>query len=752
MSTVNKGSVWYAEIPGIPRRVPFAPITNDRMADYYHLNNADAISDYRQQEIEALAEKIRSMPALPFAEAREREMLRLTDYYEAFATLFGIDLREVARTRTQTNATVMYTSPLLLQAMFDDKGREDAQGLTFFESRIQAGGFSFNATSINIIEGYPMSFSVLKRSLHDAGGEYEIDYPAVSLPREAFWRLKQWHAAAQPKLSFDENPILTHIADAFSYRIHDWIHQAILYDASSATRIFQKWSDDSYFVEHFFQDPSMINYEFMSDKIHYLVWQQLFDEHPGIKEILIENTNIFFHYLESFDEWLKAKDQDVANGKLTNFLGYVGLRSLFNIIPIDTLKNRFDGIPRFTDIQNLLPEKYQAYLSKLYEPIDQLLIPFRKGKNASISLQQILDEYVTGLREEFQTQKLMSISGELWKLGKQNKLQELLTSLPDMIIQQINEQSDIRLMDPRILMLLNNMVHGLAGLFGEVAPGAILSRLEVDPSGYFYLMIDQDEIDTSSTHFVTTPYRKEAILIQVPWDYPGSFAVTITRSQNVLVSQVGASEQVAPGTILLINIENKRLAKELLNTLVGSDARVAFDTFWNKLNAERTRGHIALGDAYPYEYNKVQEVFRIEPGNLSVDLRNNPVLNPGYYETKPASRRVARLPGPISMDSGKGNTRRRVLFGCIAENHVQYETLDVFPVDAVSFDKFYQADRSSLPPLRLSSAFAKHLGIESTETANLAAQITFEHLVLINDAIIHGFRGKPQVVKLSSLL
>ena len=408
-------------ISGVPKRHHFPPIVSDQIADFYRLTDTKMIEDFRKQEIAKLASLIREIPALPFSEAREQEMLRLSEYYEAFATLFGIDLREVARTRTQINATIMYTSPILLQAMFDDTGQEDKRGQTFFESRIHAGGFSFNATSINIVEGYPMSFSVLKRTLSDLSGDYEINYPAVSLPREAFWLIKRWDDIKYPDKPLGDNPLLAYIADTFSYRIHDWVHQAILYDTNSATRIFQKWSDDSFFVEHFFHDPSMINYEFISDKIHYLVWQQLFHEYPNLKGMLLTQTNNFLEDLDSFEQWMNMQgdrnDTDHTSQRMANFLGYVGLRGLFNIIPIHELRAVFEKNLRFRTVQKIFPEKYAAYLTKLYEPIDQLAIPFRKGKSTRLSLQHVLEEYVSGLREEFQMQRLLSISGNCGRRG-----------------------------------------------------------------------------------------------------------------------------------------------------------------------------------------------------------------------------------------------------------------------------------------------------------------------------------------------
>jgi hypothetical protein len=729
-------------IPGIPKRDDFAPIIHAQMDEYYALTDPAAIGKFREREIETLAEKIRTLPRLPFNEAREREMLRLTQYYEAFATLFGIDLREIARTRTQINATVMYTSPILLQAMFDDKGGEDAQGLTFFESRIQAGGFSFNATSINIIEGYPMSFSVLKRILQDDGGDYEIDYPAVSLPREAFLQLQRWHASAYPDLPLAKNPILTFIADAFSYRIHDWIHQAILYDANSASRIFQKWSDDSYFVEHFFHDPAMINYEFMSDKIHYLVWGQLFDEHASIKEIMLENVNVFLRHLDAFEAWH-------TNPKLANFLGYVGLRGLFNILSIDDLKTHLTHNPRFAIIHELLPEQYRGYLAKLYEPVDQLFIPFRKGQNTRISLQQILEEYAAGLREEFQAQKLISISSELWKMGTRGDLTDLLHSIPESIAWQINDRMDIRFMDPRVLILIDKLIQRLGRSFIPEALDPLLARIEIDPGGYFYLRIDQDEVDPNS--FITVPYQKEAILIQLPWDYSEPLTVILTRSQNMLTTQIGASDQVTPGGILLVNVENERLAKGLLNTLTTPDSKSTFDFFWQRLNTERARGHIALGDAYPYDWAKAQSVFNVPQECISLDAHQRQILRAGYYQTRPAQRRAARSRGPISMNSNNGNAQRRILYGCVAENHVRGETSDIFPVDSRSFDRFYQADRLSLHPFKITPIFAKRTAFDSIEHANHAVRDIFETLSIINDVIMYGFRGKPQKVTFDSL-
>jgi hypothetical protein len=746
----------YQKIPEVPQREHFQPIVNARLFDFYGLSDQQDREDFQKRELEELSSQINQIPVLPFGEAREREILRLTQYYEAFSTLFGVDLREVARTRTQINSTVMYTSPLLLQAMFQDKERGEEQGRTFFESRIQVGGFSFNATSINIINGYSFGFSVLKCSRADSTGPYEINYPAVSLPRMVFGRLKKWHASSFPNTPFDENLILSYIADTFSYRIHDWIHQAILYDADSTTRIFQKWSDDSYFVEHFFSDPSMINYEFMSDKIHYLVWQQLFKESLRAKDLIFQNAVKFMGALDLFHAWMMETDEervnDHENKLLIDYLAYVGFRGLFNIIPIDELQETLKEHRYFLHARKLLPEKYLGYLAKLYEPLDQLTIPFRKETNAHLSLQQIIDEYVNGLREEFQVQRLMSISGELWRLGAENKLQGLLLSLPGSITQQLNEKADIRSFDPRIFNLLNNMIGILKSQVGNKVLDKIISRIEVDVDGYFYLSIDQDEVDTSPLCMSLVDYAKEAILTQLPWDNEHALSLVLKRSQNVVADQVGAVSKINPGELILINVANKTLAHNLLREVDYLKTSALFNVFWKRVSAERSRGHVSLGDMYPYDFEKARSIFLISAEDIQKDNFGNLILKTGYYATAPAKRRVARLIGPLSMDAGYNNERRRVLYGGIAKNHVMEESLDIFPVDAASFDLFYHTNRFALPALKVSEPFVKRMGFKSIDQANDAIKIILESLEVINSARIHGYRGKPQAVKLLNLI
>ena len=310
----------------------------------------------------------------------------------------------------------------------------------------------------------------------------------------------------------------------------------------------------------------------------------------------------------------------------------------------------------------------------------------------------------------------------------------------------------MRHLDPRILHMLNKSFTDIDHTFGKNALKRIVSRVEIDANGYFYFMINQDEVDTSShSSFTEVPYRKKAILIQLPWDYGEPLTVTLTRSQNVIAMQIGASEQVLPGEIVLVNIDNRRLAEELLNALETMGSKRTFDAFWQKLNLERARGHITLGDIYPYDWDKAKDVFVIESENITYDA-GRLILQPGYYETKPAYRRATRLVGPVSMNTGKGHTRRRVLSGCVVENHIQKNSIDLFPVDALSFDRFYQADRTSLPPLYLSSILEQRIGIDSQELSNQAVHIMLENLELINAALIHGFRGKPQKVLIHSLL
>ncbi|KXK08769.1 MAG: hypothetical protein UZ21_OP11001000321 [Microgenomates bacterium OLB22] len=543
---------------------------NPDLDQYYSLSGTKR-DEFRKNEIEQLAQKIKSLTSGTFSDIRDKEITRLEPYYHAFARVFNIDLRSVAITRIQQMATTMLSSIILIQSLFDENPTDSQQGLTFFDSRREAGGIGFNANSEVRIAGKTMVFSVVKRQFSDSEGAFEVDLPAYSLPREVFSLLQKWHKDAYGVKPFDDNPLLSLASELISRRVHDWIHQAILYDTQAVTKAFQTWSDNSFFVKHIFDDPGMINYELLSNHLHYRVWQELFIQDPEAKVQVIHDLAHYYELITDFCRWMK--NEKVTSGDDANatadFLAYIGTRGIFDVMrfddPLLTKELGEDKILFKKVLRKLLPQKYIPYLQSVYDHDKNL--PFRKGSDRTLSIQHILEEYLTGLREEAATTKNKSVLQALL-LDKPRHghvpLAKEFSSLPNEL-QSHYAQIDITEIDPRVFQYLNALFQRLQKSAGSNLIKILLKDIEVDISGYLYLKIDRDEPDFPYASEVLQ--QKGALLVQIPYDETTDHTLTVERMSNLLHSQTGAQAIAKPGDVILVNTQDENLAQDLIKKI-----------------------------------------------------------------------------------------------------------------------------------------------------------------------------------------
>lgn len=724
----------------MPEREVYPMIINPDLGDYYKLNEKEQKA-FRKKEIESLAKQINDLPYADFTEDREKEIARLLPYYTEFTNLFGIDLIAVARTRMQSSATIMKSSPLFMLSMIDDD-QKNTESAIFFESRLEAGGFKLNATSQNIVEGFSYRFSVLKRQLKDKYGDYEVDFPAVSLDRMPLLKLQQWHMSNFGNNPLEENKLLKNMQEIFSLRVHDWFHAAVIYDTASTTNIFQKWSDNSFFVKHFFDNPFMINYELLADKTHYLIWREMFKKDGFLKLKIVEMANELLKDINLMEEWIikeNGGDKEEAE-RIGNYLAYVGLRGLFNVVSFEDsdLIRVVGGNDRFKKVVSDYLTPYKSYLGRVYEGIEN--IPFRKGKDESLSMEQIFGEYVDALTEEARILRAKSITTAILRIDLSGfGYKEILDELPKEILAKMeNLDLDLSDYDPRVFQVLSANLDFIKNKYGRDIYTECIRRIEVDDSGYFYLKVNSDEI-SETEGWKEVLHSKKAILIQLPWDYKTEFDLNIKRTQNLLAEQVGSSVKIKPGEVILINIQDEKMAKEMIERSVVN-GNFDFDKFWKTLEKERQRGHSSLSDAYPYDIEKVQKVFDT-PDNMKKMINNNLVITPSVYSTFESNRKAVLALGPVSLNGRSENERRRILYGAIVDNHTSSKTeIDIFPVDAKSFDRYYKGkQRLELSPFRLKNS-----------EINMVIDGLLKSLEQANSIKIYGFRGKPEKVKIGS--
>lgn len=720
----------------MPEREVYPMIINPDLGDYYKLNEKEQ-KEFRVKEIETLAKQINDLSYADFTEDREKEITRLLPYYTEFTNLFGIDLIAVARTRMQSSATIMKSSPLFMLSMIDDD-QKNTESAIFFESRLEAGGFKLNATSQNIIEGFSYRFSVLKRQLKDKYGDYEVDFPAVSLDRKPLLRLQQWHMSNFGNNPLEENKLLKNMQEIFSLRVHDWFHAAVIYDTASTTNIFQKWSDNSFFVKHFFDNPFMINYELLADKTHYLIWGEMFKKDGFLKLKIVEMANELLKDINSMEEWsIKENNGDREEAeRIGNYLAYVGLRGLFNVVSFEDseLLKAVGENDRFKKVVSNYLTPYKSYLGRVYEGIEN--IPFRKGKDESLSMEQIFGEYVDALTEEARILRAKSITTAILRIDLSGfGYKEILDELPKEILAKMEDMDlDLSDYDPRVFQVLSANLDFIKNKYGRDIYTECIRRIEVDDSGYFYLKVNSDEI-SETEGWKEVLHSKKAILIQLPWDYKTEFDLNVTRTQNLLAEQVGSSVKVKPGEVILINIQDEKMSKELVASGLVNNI-LDFNLFWRTLEKERQRGHGSLSDAYPYDVEKLQKVFDM-PDNTKKAVNNNLVITPGVYPTFESKRKAVLALGPVSLNGRSENQRRRIMYGAIVDNHTSSKTdIDIFPVDAKSFDRYYKGkQRLELSPFRLKNS-----------EINMVIDGLLKSLEQANSIKIYGFRGKPEKI------
>lgn len=731
----------------MPEREAFPMIINQDLGKFENLSQEEK-KEFRRKEVEMLASQINDLPFVDFAEDREREMARLLTYYTEFTNLFGVDLIAVARTRMQGSGTVMKSSPLFMLSMIDDEQKSE-QNAIFFESRLEAGGFKLNATSQNIIEGFSYRFSVLKRQLKDRYGEYEVDFPAVSLDRKPLTRLVMWHKENFDNLALEENIVLKNMEDLFALRVHDWFHSAVIYDTASTTNIFKKWSDNSFFVKHFFDNPFMINYELLADKTHFLIWQEMFRKDPKLRGEIIGKAKALLDGINELEKWCNNNDPSAEEETLRigNYLAYVGLRGLFNVMSFEDteLKDAIGGYLRFRKVVDESLNPYKDYLRRIYEGIED--IPFRKGSDKSLSMEQIFQEYVDALTEESRLQIAKATTSTILKTDLSGVgIKKLLDTFPKYILKKMAIlELDLADFDPRIFQIISANLGYIKSKYGEELFEECVKRIDIDSSGYFYLKVERGEVDENlgwgeAVHF------KRCVLVQLPWDCPKELNLSVKRTENLLAEQVGASVKVRPGEIILINVRNNMLANSLIAE-GQEDNNFSFELFWKALEREKERGHQDLGDIYPYNREKALKVFKI-PIQKIKQSGDRFILEPGVYQTHESRRKVIRALGPISMDGSTEEDRRRILSGAIADNNIHSDNkIDRFPVDARSFDRSYsQVSRLDLSPFRFDEKKLTTLGM------NEVVDTLLKSLESANSIKIYGYRGKPEKVKFELVL
>lgn len=688
---------------------------------------------------------IDGLPSQIFDVAREKEIERLEAYLDSFASLFGIDLRAVLRTRVQILNSLMVSSAILLEDRFDDEktsgnSSKDKEGETFFDGRRTAGRFSLNANGSIQFGKYRMTFSVLKRpvTINDTD-IYELDYPGYSLSRDVLSRLLKWEA--------DSGLITQPLLDLISWRVHDWIHQAILYDTQSQSNVFRAWSKNSFFVEHLAEGEGRINYELLANHIHFRIWGEMFKKDAKLKAQIIDIARDLLRHIEIFENHLQttgSEKQDATD--MVTMIAYTGIRALVDIVSFEDpeLVAALGNYPLFNAVIAQIPQESKDFLLLTYS--QDLLIPFRSGSTAKLAVKDIIKEYVDSLVEErrdhLQNWSIVELTASEQTIG------QILASTPPAVREKVAGRST-EVYTISFLKWITEAEKGLSAPAREMWQ-KLMAATEVDSSGFWYLKLDQEDFDFDSPLVSEVTQSKSALVFQIPYDHDHGVDLSIERSQGILTSQQSATAKVSPGEVIIFNCRDSSLAKQILeqSALGGSfDADKCIQIIDDLVKNKK----IETGDIYPIDASVAIQTFELDQKDCyNDDHGGRAIVHPGFYRTGNNARKAYRI-GSVSVDSGRQDgERRRILRGAIVQNHILKDGIqDVFPVHDASFNRNYHQNWQELNSVQVKAEYLNKLGLASSEYSSLSDYLPkyLEMLTLVNDQVQFGPRGKPTVFK-----
>lgn len=719
------------ELPFVIEEAPRIEVQREKFPIIYSEN--DSLSEWEGM--------IEALPVEEFDDAREKELERIAPYLDAFAELYGIDLRTALRTRAQILNAMMVSSPVMLENRLE-KGSgvasQDGSANTFFEGRMKGGKFDFNANGVLEIGKYQMIYSVLKRKIKTKkGDEYEQDYPALSFSRAVIKSLKKWTKLKGPHTEDDEQ-------DQIARRVHDWFHLAVLYDTQAQSQAFKAWSSDVYFVEHKAKGAGRINYELLANHVHFRVWQKIFEKDPSQKANIIAQAKRLLTEMDEFSKWLvdEGENQQDAHDQAM-ILTYGSIRGLVDIISFEDaeLVTALGDHWMFQEVIDRIPEESKQFLRLTYS--EDLTLPFDTESDQEFPVRAILQRYVDGLTVERITHNMnwnnrtVAESNRTWE--------QMINEAPVEIRQKIAGKSPSTY-SIKFVEWITQAEKELTSEEREVWK-ILMANTETDKSGFWYLKIDQSDFDFDAKEATEVTQAKTAIVFQIPYDHPAHIRLKIHRPATLLATQSGAETEADPGEVVVFNCRDGVLAKKILEQSI-IDGQFNAEKCIKIINNLVGSKKVEYGDIYPMDIDVAVRTFDLQTkGSVSSNAENKPLIKPGFYKT-PENKRKAYQIGPVSIDSGRNGERRKILKGAVVQNHIKQEgKTDVFPVHSVSFNRHYDKSWQSLSDLQLLPTYREKIGIPE-HLADAFKKFLPKYFELLNDVnnnLQLGPRGKPEV-------
>lgn len=693
-------------------------------------SETDSLEDWEQQ--------ISSLPKGSFEEERDKEFERLGPLISAFTSEFGFNILAIARTRTEILATILKSSALIVESRFntDEPTHSPVQDGTFFDGRRHAGKIQLNANGAFTVGENTITFSVLKDKNDSASDPYEVDYAAYSIPRSLLQAVMQFQEVSG-------KDVVSPLQNLLSWRVHDWLHQAILYDVKSKTSAFQDWADDSFFVQHLVPGEGRINYELLTTHLHFRCWQELFEKDPAQKQLVLNEAVSFMQSITEFQKHLEsnggASSEKAHDAALA--LAYLGIRGLVDIIPYNDpdfqlVLNRF---PLFLEVLQFIPDESKRFLKLAYDP--NLRLPFRKGQDVWLTVPEILKEYQQALEIERRAHV------QEWQTAEWQKsdmtYSEIMSRLPANISRQMQEKRLQKIPYPLDLLRQFGDIPENFTPEKQAAWQALADRTHLDASGLWFLELDQKDLDFSQAQEVIQ--QKTAIVIQIPHDYEGTIRLPIKRRHTLLSEHTEAFAEARAGEAVIFNCWDVSLAQSLLDQANSRGSFDALSCIENIIALGKTN-KVDVVDIYPMSATTATRVFSLNEKHAVRQKNEQQVITPGFYRTSP-NKRLAYRADAIAMDSGRNDgERRKSPEGAAVQNSSSQDgTLDVFPVLASSYMRIYDVPLSSLPDMQFSPEFSSTVGGEKLRNSEVQ-QLTTEYLHLLrtlNSAVMYGKRGKP---------
>jgi hypothetical protein len=346
-------------------------------------------------------------------EAHAYEEGRIIASYDIpFKRMTGVSLSELARVYSKCRQMYFSSRVQLVEDIVAGLGINEAVNSVLDTKFKTMDGkeeiLRLSAIDTRKIAGYTARFTFIRLDRPNtptkAGEPDTADqrYPIVFLSPKALDSIKKYGG----ETSFKK--ITAALSNAYSDSTHDYIHSAMQrfswdWDSPQVPEALREWHFETQQGDvMLFRDPEKTLWfageEHMAAKLHFNVWQHIFNDVPGTKNVLV---HAFAGYLAEVDKLEKTMSADVGAeeaAKLKRFLEYLYIdRLLYIIHPQDkALEEVFE---RFPHIREKVATHRSRFITVMHENAGITAGSLRGEENNQLPLSAFVRTWAEGLKK-----------------------------------------------------------------------------------------------------------------------------------------------------------------------------------------------------------------------------------------------------------------------------------------------------------------------------------------------------------------